>query len=405
MIFIGSFYKRSIPKFQLKSTLENYNFINWQASVIINNNFLDIIAVKCKDNKDDYLNIILEQNIFICGNLFTKNTYSDVFSKNSINEINNLSPEETIRNYWGNYIIIKIIEESKEIQILRDPTGLIPFFYFETNEYILFSNEISIISKVIDKSFTLDIRYLKYFLTNGSVTSELTPFYEVKELPYGCNLILTQNHPATTKVCWNPYEFFINNKEMNFNDTISDISIILQSVVTCQINLLKNIFIDFSGGLDSTGILYCIAKVIDKKEKIKAINLFHPLVNSSNESEHARKIARELKIELIECDDSQSLPYSPHEKLTLLPNKPDDSLIRIKLEQNMNKISKGYKSFRFFSGEGGDHLFMCPPAIESICDLLIDKHYNKFSERAKELGMIMRIPLINILKTTIKSGC
>jgi len=82
---------------------------------------------------------------------------------------------------------------------------------------------------------------------------------------------------------------------------------------------------------------------------------------------------------------------------------PDTSLVRVKIELDLiNRFMSSGESL-FIAGEGGDHLFMCPPAIESLCDSFLDRNFSGFFQKSKELSSIHRVHIWRILKVFIKN--
>lgn len=357
-----------------------------------------------KDISKHFYKNFNEQKFIILGQVY-KNLESNKVEEDIPNRNIN-SIEEIASEYWGNYIAIQA--RNDKVEIFKAPIGHLSCYYTicRKNNCIIFTNKLFYIFKLLGLRAVFNEHYLLDFLvgTLGSAhLSTSTAFQDVYSIPPGVCVSLTLNGTISSKLVWNISKLTKNANNNLIVDNLEGIPARIQFVTRKLTQEKKNIFLDFSGGLDSTALIYSARKCLNSGQTLKAINVSHPNVNSSNELTHARKIANELGIELIEYDASSAMPFSPPLNNNFFPNKPDASLVKIRMEMNLISQFANSNNAVFIGGEGGDHLFMCPPAIESLCDIFLDKSISGFLQKSKEIGSLHRIHFLHILKVFLKN--
>jgi len=365
--------------------------------ISFNNNDLNILAGDASPaiNQGE---ILKTHDRFLVGKVFSKSNYNPLTEEDLISTSSN---KTFVDKYWGNYILINIDNQKNEINILRDPVGQLPFFYLKLSDRsIIFSSEINILYDALDLKPCFNWKYLSAYLLHGNFTTKETPFSEILELPHGCQLTISAS-TINEELIWNPLDYCSNYA--GIEDTKSKIVNTITEVIKSWTSNSNGIFVDFSGGLDSSSLLFCLKQIPKKQQHLKAVNFFSPKVQSSDERIYARKIANEVGVDLIEFDTSIHLPLSPPKRINFKPNKPAMCMTHIKSQQEIRNLAKEYKNTCFMSGHGGDHIFLCPPPTESLCDFLIEKGLKGFGSETKEIAMIYRKPLLPLAKETLKA--
>jgi asparagine synthase (glutamine-hydrolysing) len=102
-------------------------------------------------------------------------------------------------------------------------------------------------------------------------------------------------------------------------------------------------------------------------------------------------------------DWADSLPFAPAPFPSRPLSKPSVSINRRKLELSIFSSVNFDSKSKFFSGEGGDHMFMCPPAIESLSDLIINKKFSILFMKIKEIAMQRRISFWSIANNILNN--
>lgn len=397
IMIISGIYWRNSERKNLLASLNNATTakIKDKVTYLESKNF-NIIAGNTSIHASECQILKCEGKILI-GTAFS-NKDNKKINKSVFYEMSHKREEAFIKKYWGDYIFIEKNEDT--LHILRSLTGKVSLYYIKTDSgNIVFSSEISILRQILSNEIFFNYEYLSSVFLQSTVPTINTLFIGINELSFGCELKINQ-HLFETNLAWNPLDYCQPFQDEDY--FIKKITNTLLSTLETLADPLENILLEFSGGLDSSALLLCLKHILRDNQKLTAINIFDSSVESSNERIHAKKIAKEAGIDLIEVDFSNSLPFSFSERLNYQPNKPSLGFKLLKLDQKMAHIAQNYKGARFISGHGGDHIFMCPPPIESLVDLVIDKNFN-LKQKLTELSLHYREPFYPLLKIAFKN--
>jgi len=363
------------------------------------NDFVNIVVGKTASTVDQG-RILKLRDALLVGKVFSKNSY-EAITEEELEQQSEIPNQLFVKKYWGNYLYVKV--KDKIATILRDPVGQFPLFYTKLNsgEY-LFSSEIEILINMMENKPGFNWKYFSSYMLHSFITTEQTAFDGIYELPHGCQLSFNcVNKTMERSVVWNPLDYFQGYKDPeNAQNNIIDIT---SNVIKSWTRDAEVVSLDFSGGTDSTGLLFLLNKVLSGNQEIKLINMFHPDVSSSDERKYACATAKGLGLNLIEFDHSESLPYDSFDKAILFkPNWPTSCLTYSKVQDDVGLLLKGNRNIIYMSGHGGDHIFMCPPPVASLCDYLIEHGRDGFNTKLKEISTMFRKPLFPILQEMIK---
>lgn len=334
------------------------------------------------------------KHTLIVGDIASKEI--DIKEYLASNDTKNIA-QDFINKFYGSYLIFN--EEDAKLAIIRDPVGQLPIFHTKLESgLICFSNQISVLLELTDTKLAFNWDYIACFLIHTFITSPSTAFQKINELPHGCMITFEQNDnlPKITAV-WDPLNF-CHNKNYNEEHFLRQI---FDTLYTTTQNLIgeteSNILLDFSGGLDSSALLLLLSKIYKDPNQIIALNMYHSDVGSSDERLYARTLASKVGSNFIEFDHALHLPLSPIDNFYLQPNWPTSNLNHLKIENDISKIASTFDTEKFISGHGGDHIFLCPPPIESIYDYIFYNGFNELGSKIKQISSMGRIPFAQIL--------
>lgn len=389
MIYVGLIHFNRFPDIKKLSNVMS-SYLPTPCTVSTKKNFT-ICYGKLAIEQD--MDEVLEGNSSVLmGRIFDKADFT--CSEECLKNFTNLNTVKDLERIWGKYIYINDISKSSRVEIFIDPTGQLPFFYYPLADgTLLFSSDIDIICKVLNYKPEIHWNYLYSYLIYGNSTSIQTPFRNVYEIPPGCCLTVS-NNKTKIDLYWNPVAAYteLNHKQ---KDAVS----VIKATLGPWIKPYKNICVSLSGGLDSSSLVYCLKEIMQKHQTLTALNYYHPLVNTSNELVHARKVSQETGIRLIEIDLSDSLPFDlPLQNQVLKPNKPFPGLIISKWFENVLNHIPSNGPYTLLSGQGSDHIFMCPPSKKSLSDHIIEKGLTGSMNLLNNIAEFYRDPLYSILK-------
>lgn len=369
-------------------------------STFFENDLVSVVMGKTSDTVCQGALLKSTDSVLI-GKVFRKDNYKSI-TKKELAQQSKEPNKSFVNKYWGNYLLINTDIKNKTVRILRDPVGQLPLFYtkLESGD-VLFSSNIEILYRMTHTKQGFNWRYLSAYLVHGAFATDQTAFNDIYELPHGCELFIGGvNNFISQFAVWNPLDYCKPYKKEQFQKNIIET---MTNVIKSWTKNTEGALLEFSGGTDSTGLLFLLNKVLDKHQVLKPINGFHPKIASSDERKYALAATNEIGIELIEYDTSNCLPLDPiFKKKDIKPNWPTNNLISLKAQNIFNLFSKNYKNITHMSGHGGDHVFMCPTPRESLCDYLIEKGIKGFGKKLKDISIMFRQPLFPIIKDIVK---
>lgn len=349
----------------------------------------------------------LSQQLIVIGKIYSKCDLKEA-TVEEIRSLEEMSVDRITKLFWGDFILIrqspKEGEEVIRLEIVRSLNSQTPIFYSSCLEKdrIVLSTKLSDILKMTGKQ--INYPYIKTFLTYGNFVSQYTPYDYINEIPIGCLLKIGKDLSLIHKVLWDP-SYFTSNTEYNKEESQEKIFHVLHNLTTLYTSSYKNILLDYSGGVDSTGLLYIIKDAIRSNASnidLKAINYVNTNIRAADEEEHARNICNELEVKLVRHDTSNFLPFTPFYE-NFSPNYLSSLLVYLADENAIGVLADhlSHKETVFISGHGGDHIFCCPPLLDSISDYWKTKRFKGLIKKVKEISSYERSNIVEVLKLVL----
>ena len=360
----------------------------------INGDLLDI-TVGIPNHLKSQGEVIKNGDLICMGKVFTKEDYKPL-TKALLTKYNYDNIESFVDDNWGNYIIIAT--RGDKVKILRDPVGQFELFYkIAENGQVIFASETKYLLSDKSTKHTLNQDYLCHYILNGTITGKQTAFNGIYELPSGCVLELNRGKHDIT-LAWDPSKYC--KQKYPIEQIPEKIVETIQNILRAWTKDNDKIMLHLSGGLDSSSLLYCLNSIKTPHQEIKALNYYHSGVRSSYEVDHAQKVAKDNTTEIVEYDASKKNTYLFTKKSInqFNINKPTASLMGIDKSENL----EDYKSLQI-SGHGGDHIFLCPPPKESVCDEFFDNGFKAGIKHLEKLVNYYRGSYLQIGKENISS--
>lgn len=138
----------------------------------------------------------------------------------------------------------------------RDPFGIKPLYYYETENDILFASESKVINKIVedlqDNSLQLDEHALQHYLSFQYVPEPNTIYSEIKKIEPGTYFIKKRNQDMVLKTYWKPsFAPAVYSKDVLMNE----IREVLLDCVAMHMRSDVPVGAFLSGGIDSTAIV------------------------------------------------------------------------------------------------------------------------------------------------------
>lgn len=342
-----------------------------------------------ESNLHDKDEVWVNDTEIIIGRFFSKPP--NTISKEQFKQFNTSSL--FLDKIWGKFVYFS---NSYPFKVVVDSTGQMPYYFYTfSNGDILFSSTIQLLYQFLSRSVEYNWDYICAYLTYGQSCVTQTPFKGVKQLPPGCYLKVHDNQQEVD-CFWDPVSSSSPIMEPE------DATHVLLSMLKQAIEPYSQIFVNLSGGLDSSVLAYCLNSVKHDKQSIKAINYYHADICSSNELIHAAKVCEETNIPLIAVDTSACLPFDITTNATqFLPNIPSPGLVHLREKEFVATALNLQESSLFISGQGGDHIYMCPPSKLALSDYLIEKGFSGANQILTTLASYYRESFFSLIKNNL----
>ena len=392
MIIAGIISKLNLQENKLvqriKDVFQRNDIINCRSYL---NDRITLYTGKLTNNDQD--DLIVKDNQVVVGRAFQKSNNKPL----STNVLKNINSQKLGQQLWGKFLYFEYNLADQSISIFRDPTGQLPFFYYELDKQnLVFSSDISILVEILSFKPDYNWSYLSTFLLHSESYANETPFMNVLELLPGCKLTIKQNQ-ATVSYWWNPLESEKNSASHE------EIIYSIQQILQAWLAPYQKIVLSLSGGLDSSSLLLFLHE-LKKDKELSAINFYHDKVETSNELFYARKLCKQLNIPLQEVNaaDHVASSFRKNKNGSLKPNKPSTALFNSPESESIFEFLGQEPPAIFISGHGGDHIFMCPPTKRSITDYFKERGIRGLYKKTCDLAAYYRKPLVDILKPNLK---
>lgn len=237
----------------------------------------------------------------------------------------------------------------KKLFLARDRVGQKPLFYYEDSKKIVFASEIKAILSVKKLNMEIDYDALNDYLHYGFIPGEKTVYKNIRKLPPGTYLTISQDGKKEIKKYWEiPRPRPVNRP---LDEWLTELDYRLKDAVKCRLVSDVPLGIFLSGGLDSSIIAGIMSDITSMPIKSFTIGFQDKSFDESNYAQivsrhfgtsHFQKIMPlDFTDEIIDILDRFDEPFADSSAL------PTFLLSRFARE----KITVA------LSGDGGDEIF------------------------------------------------
>lgn len=303
-------------------------------------------------------------------------------------------------DYWGRYVAVMRDRESGEVQILRDPTGVMPCFITRLDDvHIVFSDMESVLA-LGSVSFSIDWRYIAAFVAYSALQIRATGLNEVTEVQAGEQVSFGANG-MQRRMVWSPLDPLRRGLIENPEEAVELIRDTVRRSVHTWASLHRSIVHNLSGGLDSSLVLACLMSAPSRPE-ITCLHYFAPL-GREDERKYARLAAGQFDARLIErALDAKALPLA---RLLQIRRAPRPWFYLYDLEQGSieAEVVSRLGATAVFSGAGGDGLFLRARAELAVADYLARHGFSLHAMRvALDAARVARTSMWPILRRGVR---
>lgn len=260
--------------------------------------------------------------------------------------------ERCLQEFRGMFAFAIWDARRHQLFVARDPMGIKPFYYFQSEQYFIFSSEVRTLlgTGLIPRS--LDPAGVINYLTFGSVYDPNTLVKGVRALPPGHSLIWKDGN-ATLAEYWDPIAAAQNaagDRAATRGESEEQIAAVLDECVRMQLASDVPVGVFLSGGIDSSSLV----GILDRNDvRPSTFSIVFEEADYS-EAKYSRTIAERFRTDHHEITVSQSNFFSAIDPAIRAMDQPTIDGINTYFVSERTRAA-GVKVA--LSGLGGDEIF------------------------------------------------
>ncbi len=192
------------------------------------------------------------------GHLFEKNTGKPVQPGFKIDISEKLDIRRLLSTCFGGYVVLNQTTNG-QVECFRDPSGALPCYVIETDEYWLVTSDVQTARSVGLWPPQIDWAFLPQHLFAFDRRTARTGLINVTELLAGQSVTLT---PATaiTRQVWSPWDYVAKSHNQSSEQLAGQLRETIERCVSAWGKRFDRVLLGASGGLDSSIIALCLAQ-------------------------------------------------------------------------------------------------------------------------------------------------
>ncbi|MFZ6033692.1 MAG: asparagine synthase (glutamine-hydrolyzing) [Melioribacter sp.] len=273
-----------------------------------------------------------------------------------------------LNKFNGMWAFILIDLQKQEVFIARDRFGIKPLYYYKDNTKVLFASEIKQFLAFGGLEIEPDIEKIKndLIVDTREYTHE-TAFKNVYRFPNANFLKFNINNIFESDFKFNKYynlSFLNENNYDNFSDMLArkyseEYYSLLEDSVSLRLRSDVEVGTCFSGGLDSSSVVYIINKLLKGKNSIEKQKTFSLVFNSPqtkycDESLFIDKLSEKLNLNSFKIEPSLQDIIENYENMIFAMDTPQHSTLMSYLLTY--KLAKSHGVTVTLDGQGADEL-------------------------------------------------
>jgi asparagine synthase (glutamine-hydrolysing) len=270
--------------------------------------------------------------------------------------------------------------EARELFLARDRYGIKPLYYTRRNGTFVFGSEVKAILAHPSVRAGLDREALLEYFTFQNLFTDRTLFKDVRLLPPGCHMTVTERGEAGVRRYWD-YRFTEPERPADEREYVEELDRLFRQAVSRQLVSDVELGAYLSGGLDSGSITAVAAKQITN---LKSFTCGFDLHSASG-----------LEMGFDERDSAEHMSYlfkTEHYEMVLKAGDMERVMPRLAWHLEEPRVGQSYPNFYMaqltskfvkvaLAGTGGDELFGGYPwryyraVVNDGFEHYIDKYY------------------------------
>lgn len=200
----------------------------------------------CSAYQTDTLEVVLFGQIF--NDLQNFQNAAHYFYETVVNQ-----PEQKVDEIDGFYGVVILNKASASVEVFRDPIGMQPLYYATENENYVFSSTLRAIKEALSDATYCEEFFLKCLEEITPNTDELTIYEEIVRIAPNSKYTFVKGKETEKCKLFNFNSIAVQNR--TDEEAIKLFQEKLEKTIKNRIKEHNELFFQYTGGLDSTGIL------------------------------------------------------------------------------------------------------------------------------------------------------
>lgn len=266
--------------------------------------------------------------------------------------------------FWGSYVAF--FSTADGFHVLQEPTASIPCYYAEQDGCLLVFSNLERCSFLDRSRFSINWDFVSALLAYDKLLNGETGLNEVRELLAGERLTRAPDGRLCVKPLWDPRDLAVDVLDLPTEDAAEQLALTTHQVVDAHASRFSNIAVSLSGGLDSSIVLGSLVNTGYSGRLTGA----HFILGSGDapETDYARAAADHSGCPLIEIDLPAGTGFPELENCPAT-TRPMRAYLAPDLPALFSDQDGGAHG-AWFTGQGGDHLFLVSRSANVFLDYL-----------------------------------
>lgn len=267
-----------------------------------------------------------------------------------------------VTGFWGAYCIIIRDQQTDELFVMADPSGLLPVYRLTTSRHCILTSHPALLGRALRRTLPVDYSALAAHLLQSELRQAKTCLAGLEESEPGTLASLDRRDRPPVRI-WSPISYAGSHDIRSVNDCAEELRHIATRVLRCWINVLGKPNIAISGGVDSSFICAALASGGDDF----ACTTLATTNASGDERDYARQVASTFDRSLAEQFYDVALFDCGATASAGLP-RPSRRLFQTVVDELLIASQQDSGCAVTLDGNGGDNLFCFLQSSAPIMD-------------------------------------
>lgn len=227
----------------------------------------------------------------VIGTLFTERpngeySYVDKLDGRVSQSVTDTRGRTLVSEFWGRYVAFIHLTQTREVLVLRDPTGGVNCLTTDIRGVRLYFSDVNDLLPLKVTSLSVNWPFIAAHMIMAPRHSEQTAVTGIREL-LGGHCDVCHDGEFRTERVWDPSTIASTDIRENFRATVNEVRKITQQCINAWAGRNRRVLHLLSGGIDSSVALACLKRVPTPLE-VTCLTLFNEGLLGGDERPYAK---------------------------------------------------------------------------------------------------------------------